>query len=108
HAYEVWTPLAHWDRCEDITRVLRQKLSAIRCYASQLALVRYDRAIRGLNHYRGIMSAGKRYAEVFQDLASARPRSSHADRAFPDDSPTGREVREPVVAAGDAWRPKRG
>jgi LmbE family N-acetylglucosaminyl deacetylase len=65
-AYEVWTPLAEYDRVEDITPVMRQKLRAVRCYASQTAQFRYDRAVRGLNQYRGALAARCRYAEVFQ------------------------------------------
>jgi N-acetylglucosamine malate deacetylase 1 len=63
--YEVWTPLASWDNVEDVTGVMRRKLRAIGCYRSQLEQYRYDRAIRGLNQYRGILGAGCRYAEAF-------------------------------------------
>jgi len=66
--YEVWTPLAEFDEVEDITPVLRRKLRAVRCYESQLAGFRYDRAVRGLNQYRGALAAHCRYAEVFQTL----------------------------------------
>jgi LmbE family N-acetylglucosaminyl deacetylase len=66
--YEVWTPLSDWDRAEDVTEVIRRKMQAVRCYRSQLRQFRYDRAIRGLNQYRGILGAGCRYAEVFRSL----------------------------------------
>jgi LmbE family N-acetylglucosaminyl deacetylase len=63
--YEVWTPLAHHDHVRDVTSVMRRKLLAIRCYPSQLAAFRYDRAVRGLNAYRGVIAGRCRYAEVF-------------------------------------------
>jgi LmbE family N-acetylglucosaminyl deacetylase len=66
--YEVWTPLARFDHVEDVTPVMRLKLRAVRCYASQMQPYRYDRAVRGLNQYRGILAARCRFAEVFQDL----------------------------------------
>jgi hypothetical protein len=51
---------------EDISRFMRRKLRAVRCYQSQLEEFRYDRAVRGLNQYRGCLAARCRYAEVFQ------------------------------------------
>jgi LmbE family N-acetylglucosaminyl deacetylase len=64
-AYEVWTPLTEYDHVEDISDFMEQKLAAIRCYASQLGELHYDRAIEGLNRYRGEMAARRPYAEVF-------------------------------------------
>jgi LmbE family N-acetylglucosaminyl deacetylase len=69
--YEVWTPLAQYDDGEDITRVMRRKLRAVRCYRSQVEQLRYDRGVRGLNQYRGAIAWGCRYAEVFQHAAPA-------------------------------------
>jgi LmbE family N-acetylglucosaminyl deacetylase len=66
--YEVWTPLQEYDRAEDITSMMRRKLHAVRCHRSQLAGFRYDRAVRGLNLYRGSLTIGCRFAEVFQVL----------------------------------------
>ncbi|HMF18186.1 MAG TPA: PIG-L deacetylase family protein [Gemmataceae bacterium] len=73
--YEVWTPLAQHDDGEDITSVMRRKLKAIRCYRSQLDQLRYDRAVRGLNQYRGALAWKCRYAEVFEHafMTSAQP-----------------------------------
>ena len=65
-AYEVWTPLAEYDDGEDISSVLSRKLAAVRCHRSQVAQLRYDRAVRGLNQFRGAAAWGCRYAEVFQ------------------------------------------
>ncbi|HXG10558.1 MAG TPA: PIG-L deacetylase family protein [Gemmataceae bacterium] len=69
--YEVWTPLAEYDRVEDITPVMMRKLRAIRCYRSQLEGFRYDRAARGLGQYRGALAGRCRYAEVFQPIDPA-------------------------------------
>lgn len=71
--YEVWTPLAEYDHVEDITAVMPRKLEAVRCYASQIGELHYDRAVEGLNRYRGEMAARKPYAEVFRsgELQSA-------------------------------------
>lgn len=70
-AYEVWSPMTRPGWVEDITGVMRQKLAAIRCYRSQLAVFRYDRAVRGLNQYRGVLQGGSRYAEAFTYLEPA-------------------------------------
>ena len=64
--YEVWTPLSEFDEVKDITPFMARKLRAVRCYHSQLAGFHYDRAVRGLNQYRGALAAQCRYAEVFQ------------------------------------------
>ncbi|WP_428939320.1 PIG-L deacetylase family protein [Fontivita pretiosa] len=63
--YEIWTALAGYDQVVDITAVMVRKLRAIRQYRSQLSQIRYDRAVRGLNQYRGIVAAKSRFAEVF-------------------------------------------
>lgn len=65
--YEFWTPLGEYDYVEDITETMARKLRAIRCYRSQLAQYPYDRAVRGLNQYRGITVAKCRFAEIFKD-----------------------------------------
>jgi hypothetical protein len=54
---------------EDISPFMRRKLAAVRCYHSQLQYFRYDRAVRGLNQYRGCLAARCQYAEVFQYAA---------------------------------------
>lgn len=64
-AYEVWTPFSEYNRIVDISNVMPRKLEAVRCYTSQLASFRYDRAVRGLNSYRGALGAHCRYAEAF-------------------------------------------
>jgi len=70
-AYEVWTPLPEFDHLEDISAVMSTKLKAVRAHRSQCKDLRYDRAIRGLNEYRGAMTTKYRYAEVFQVLSPA-------------------------------------
>jgi LmbE family N-acetylglucosaminyl deacetylase len=64
--YEVWTPLAEYDDGADISSVITRKLAAVRCHRSQVSQLRYDRAVRGLNQFRGAAAWGCRYAEVFQ------------------------------------------
>jgi LmbE family N-acetylglucosaminyl deacetylase len=68
--YEVWSPLTIHGWAEDISPFMRRKLAAVRCYRSQLECFRYDRAVRGLNQYRGCLAARCRYAEVFQYAAA--------------------------------------
>lgn len=68
-AYEVWTPLAAHDHVEDISHVMRRKLEALRAHRSQLKQFNYERAVRGLNAFRGELAAKCRYAEVFQTVA---------------------------------------
>lgn len=64
--YEVWTPLSEYDLVEDITSAMQSKVRAVRCYRSQLDDFHYDRAVYGLNQYRGALAGSCRYAEVFQ------------------------------------------
>ena len=64
--YEVMTPLSRYDEVVNTTSVMRAKRRALRCYESQLAEFHYDRAIRGLNQYRGLTAGHCRYAEVFR------------------------------------------
>ena len=77
-AYEVWTPLAEYDRVKDVGAVMARKLRAVRCHASQLGYYRYDRAVIGLNRYRGALAARCRYAEVFQSQGPAGGPDPHA------------------------------
>lgn len=72
-AYEIWSPLGTHDHLEDISRVMPRKLRALRAHASQLEEFNYERAIRGLNAFRGELSAKVRYAEVFQTVSLDRP-----------------------------------
>jgi LmbE family N-acetylglucosaminyl deacetylase len=68
-AYEVWTPMAEHQLVQNITSVMAVKLLAVNQYRSQLTGFRYDRAVRGLNQYRGELAGHCRFAEVFaQDI----------------------------------------
>jgi LmbE family N-acetylglucosaminyl deacetylase len=64
--YEIWTPMPDFDHVESIDTVMPIKLRAIRAYRSQLEQLPYDRAIRGLNEYRGAIAGRCRFAEVFK------------------------------------------
>jgi LmbE family N-acetylglucosaminyl deacetylase len=66
--YEVWTPLAEHDHVEDITAVMALKLRALRAHHSQLNEFDYERAVKGLNQFRGALAAKCGYAEMFQVL----------------------------------------
>lgn len=66
--YEVWTPLDQFQYVEDITSVLHVKLTALRCYRSQLRIRPYDAMAEGLAAYRGVMARGGGAAEVFSVL----------------------------------------
>lgn len=68
--YEIWTPMSEYEQVEDISAQMVGKLRAVRCYRSQLTELRYDRAIRGLNQYRGLIAARCRYAEVFGEFSA--------------------------------------
>jgi N-acetylglucosamine malate deacetylase 1 len=66
--YEIWTPLGEFDHVEDISREMPRKLRALRAHRSQLNEFDYERAVRGLNQFRGALAAKCRYAEVFGTL----------------------------------------
>lgn len=66
--YEIWTPLGAHDHVEDISRVMRRKLKAVRAHRSQVEDWDYLRGITGLNQYRGVIAGRCRYAEVFLTL----------------------------------------
>jgi N-acetylglucosamine malate deacetylase 1 len=74
-AYEVWTPLSEYDFVEDITSMMPCKLRALEAYQSQLSEFAYERAVRGLNEFRGALAGKCLYAEVFQ-----RPRLKKTKR----------------------------
>ncbi len=67
--YEVWTPLSAYDQVENITKVMSRKIRALRAHRSQLDEFDYERAVRGLNQFRGELAGKCRYAEVFQVLS---------------------------------------
>ena len=69
--YEVWTPMQDMDHIEDITPHIETKLTAIRAYRCQTAVVGFEEAFRGLARYRGEMHSwpGGPYAEIFRRQA---------------------------------------
>lgn len=67
-AYEVWTPISEPHHVENITQMMPRKLRAVRAHRSQFSEIDYARAVKGLNQYRGEMSARFRYAEVFRKI----------------------------------------
>jgi len=62
--YEVWTPL-HPNCIVDITAHMEDKMQALGCYKSQLAMNDYLSSVRGLNAYRSISNRSQGYAEAF-------------------------------------------
>ncbi|MEW2140824.1 PIG-L deacetylase family protein [Streptomyces sp. NPDC005409] len=71
--YEVWAPMARFQYAEEIGGQIDAKVEAMRCYRSQLRHAAWDEGIRGLARYRGAVSAGSGYAEVFQVLGLTGP-----------------------------------
>jgi N-acetylglucosamine malate deacetylase 1 len=74
--FEVWSPMSRYGWVEDISAVMPRKLRAIRCYRSQLKIFRYDRAVQGLNQYRGALGGCCANAEAFVYLDPMRPERS--------------------------------
>jgi N-acetylglucosamine malate deacetylase 1 len=68
--FEVWTPIQQIDHVVDISPHIDLKMSAIRAYKSQCAVLRFDEAVLGLSRYRGEMHSwpGGDYAEIFSIL----------------------------------------
>jgi len=81
--YEVLTPLTEFDRAEDISAVIRRKLKAVCAHRSQVRQFRYDRALRAMNRFRGVMAGAGRYAEVFRFADSGMSGMPPACRANP-------------------------
>jgi LmbE family N-acetylglucosaminyl deacetylase len=66
-AYEFWTPLDPVGFVTDITAVMPAKIAAVRCYRSQLEQIDYERAVVGLDQYRGVLDPQHvDYAEAFR------------------------------------------
>ena len=63
--YEVWTPLHEVTYVEDISSVMDIKLQALQQHHSQVSGFAYDKAIRGLNQYRGITNDRGAFGEAF-------------------------------------------
>ncbi len=76
--YEVWTPLQYVSHKENITDYMPLKIAALQKHASQIELVRFDKAVKALNRYRGIMKECGRYCECFELLKWSLLKKTHA------------------------------
>ncbi|NGZ10855.1 MAG: PIG-L family deacetylase [Nitrospira sp. LK70] len=71
-AYEIWGPLAAWDRLECIDAHVAKKMLAIAEHKSQVATIPYGEGVLGLNRWRAVFADPKAttpagaYAEVFR------------------------------------------
>ena len=63
--YEVWTPLQEISYMRDITPYITLKMRALKQHASQIMRIKYHKAVKGLNRFRGIMSRTGKYSEGF-------------------------------------------
>lgn len=63
--YEVWTPLQQVTYVEDISDMMEIKIQALQQHHSQVSVLAYDKAVQGLNQYRGITSGRGAYGEAF-------------------------------------------
>lgn len=94
-SYEVLTPVAEYDRAEDISSVMDRKLRAVRAHRSQMRQFRYDSAVRALNRYRGVVAGAGQYAEVFRladGCIDGIPLATRADPAWHRVSTAAREI----------------
>lgn len=66
--YEVWSPMTLPTCYVDITEVIEQKKALVNMYPSQTKFIDYASRIRGLNHYRGMVSHVE-FAECFQCIS---------------------------------------
>jgi len=74
-AYEIWGPLATWNRLEYIDDYVAKKMLAIAEHRSQVATIPYGEGVLGLNRWRAVFADPKAgapagvYAEVFRQVA---------------------------------------
>lgn len=72
--YEIWGPLATWDRLEYIDGHVATKMLAIAEHRSQVATIPYGEGVLGLNRWRAVFADHKAsapagvYAEVFRRI----------------------------------------
>jgi LmbE family N-acetylglucosaminyl deacetylase len=80
-AYEIWGPLAIWNRLDYIDDHVAKKMLAIAEHRSQVATIPYGEGVLGLNRWRAVFADPKAsapagaYAEVFRQIAIS-PRSN--------------------------------
>jgi len=82
-SYEVLTPLSEYDRAEDISTVIQRKLKAVCAHRSQVRQFRYDRALRAMNRFRGVVAGVRRHPEGLPFANWSRNRNHSACRATP-------------------------
>ncbi len=70
-AYEIWTPLSAVGFSQDISSYINLKLEALRMHRTQIEFIAYDRAVEGLNRYRGVMTGHGQHCECFQLIRAA-------------------------------------
>jgi hypothetical protein len=74
-AYEIWGPLATWNRLEYIDDCVAKKMLAIAEHRSQVATIPYGEGVLGSNRWRAVFADPKAsapagvYAEVFRQIA---------------------------------------
>jgi len=74
-AYEIWGPLATWNRLDYIDGYVAKKMLAIAEHRSQVATIPYGEGVLGLNRWRAVFADPKAsapagaYAEVFRQIA---------------------------------------
>ncbi len=65
-SYEIYPLQKTVDYCEDITKFMNLKDTALKEHKSQIESVAYDDLAKSIGRYRGILSNGTEYAECFQ------------------------------------------
>jgi LmbE family N-acetylglucosaminyl deacetylase len=63
--YEVWTPMRRFQHVQEISETIDVKSEAMAHYHSQTENADWVAAIRGLSAYRGTITKGRGFAEVF-------------------------------------------
>lgn len=63
--YETWTPLVSPDMVTEITGVMDIKEKAIRCHKTQMKVINFITAFRGLSAYRAAFARIEGFAEAF-------------------------------------------
>ena len=83
--YEVWNPINAPGLHIDISSSMNEKMQALKEHKSQLSTIDYDRAIKGLNQFRGALTGKGEYVESFEifEISSI---SNTSNFGFPTDS----------------------
>ena len=65
YSYGIWTPLPAFNIISDITTCLQTKILALHEHKSQLEVVDFTEAVKGISRYHSAMNGGDGYAEIF-------------------------------------------